>query len=100
MKTVCGTWAYCAPEVIRRKNYTYLVDNWTLGILMYIMLSGYHPFDMYGVAPEPELLSRIENIEYDYKDEVKNYHLLRIFHNTADLFFFFFCLNISKYFTN
>ncbi len=37
MRTVCGTWAYCAPEVIARKPYTQAVDNWTLGVLMFIL---------------------------------------------------------------
>jgi serine/threonine protein kinase len=37
MRTVCGTWAYCAPEVISRKPYTQAVDAWTLGVLMFIL---------------------------------------------------------------
>lgn len=70
MKTVCGTWAYCAPEVIKRTHYTHRVDNWTLGILLFVILAGYHPFDMYGDAPEAELMKRIERVEYDFDDEV------------------------------
>merc|ERR1712048_905852 len=70
MKTVCGTWAYCAPEVIRREPYTHLVDNWTIGILMFVILAGYHPFDMYGDATESELLKSIDQIRYDFNDEV------------------------------
>jgi len=70
MRTVCGTWAYCAPEVIKRESYTYLVDNWTIGILMFVILAGYHPFDMYGDAPEAELMKRIEAIKYDFDDDV------------------------------
>lgn len=70
MKTVCGTWAYCAPEVIRKKYYDQTVDNWTLGVLMYVILCGYHPFDMYGDSPEADLMKRIEKVEYDFDDEV------------------------------
>lgn len=70
MKTVCGTWAYCAPEVIRREKYTNAVDNWTIGILMFVILAGYHPFDIYGDATEAELLKRIEEVQYDFDDEV------------------------------
>lgn len=70
MKTICGTWAYCAPEVISNKDYTRAVDCWTMGVLMYILLSGYHPFDVYGDLPEPQLLTKIINVQYDFDDPV------------------------------
>jgi hypothetical protein len=70
MKTVCGTWAYCAPEVIEARPYTSAVDNWTLGVLMYILVSGYHPFDPYGNAAEAVLLRSIVNCNYDFGDAV------------------------------
>lgn len=70
MRTVCGTWAYASPEVIQRKPYDERVDNWTLGVLMYILLSGYHPFDVYGEMPEPELLQKIVTCSYDFDDPV------------------------------
>jgi hypothetical protein len=60
----------CAPEVIKRKPYDSSVDNWTLGVLMYILLSGYHPFDVYGEMPEPELLQKIITCSYDFDDPV------------------------------
>lgn len=60
----------CAPEVIKRKPYDSTVDNWTLGVLMYILLSGYHPFDVYGEMPEPELLQKIITCSYDFDDPV------------------------------
>ena len=37
---------------------------------MYILLSGYHPFDVYGELPEPELLQRIIAVKYDFEDAV------------------------------
>jgi serine/threonine protein kinase len=70
MRTVCGTWAYCAPEVISHQSYTSRVDNWTLGVLMFILLCGYHPFDCYGDLPEPELLDKIMRVEYEFDDPV------------------------------
>lgn len=60
----------CAPEVIQRKPYNNTVDNWTLGVLMYILLSGYHPFDVFGDCAEPELLQKIITCSYDFDDPV------------------------------
>ena len=36
---ICGSASYMAPEVIKG-DYDYLCDNWSLGILMYVLLSG------------------------------------------------------------
>lgn len=70
MKTVCGTWAYCAPEVLEKNDYQKCVDCWTLGVLMYILLSGYHPFDVYGDLNERDLMQKIKQCEYDFDDPV------------------------------
>lgn len=70
MRTLCGTFAYSAREVILRKPYGIKVDNWSLGVLMYILLGGYHPFDPYGDLEEPELLHRIVNGHFDFRDAV------------------------------
>ncbi|XP_065199532.1 cAMP-dependent protein kinase catalytic subunit 1-like [Planococcus citri] len=42
--TRCGTTEYLAPEVVLRKGYSYSVDWWTVGILMYEMTNGQPPF--------------------------------------------------------
>ncbi|XKL60928.1 hypothetical protein PGB90_007985 [Kerria lacca] len=43
-KTICGTPEYYAPEMLKHKDYSYSVDWWTLGILIYEMSYGKPPF--------------------------------------------------------
>jgi len=43
-KTVCGTPAFVAPEVLRQEMYGTQVDMWSLGTILYVMLCGYPPF--------------------------------------------------------
>jgi len=43
--TTCGTPDYFAPELIRSQAYTRAVDWWTLGILIFELMSGYPPFE-------------------------------------------------------
>ena len=45
VKEQCGTPAYIAPEVITGEGYTgFYIDHWSLGILLYAMLSANVPF--------------------------------------------------------
>ena len=43
--TAIGTPHYLAPEIILRKGYSFGVDWWSLGVLLFEMIYGYVPFE-------------------------------------------------------
>eukprot|EP01083_Nonionella_stella_P162497 533537_1 len=45
METTCGTPHYVAPEVITQNEYNFMCDLWSLGVILWIMLVGYQPFN-------------------------------------------------------
>jgi len=40
-----GTLSYVAPEVLLQKQYSKNVDIWSMGIIIYVLMSGMLPFD-------------------------------------------------------
>ncbi len=54
---VCGTWAYAAPEMAEANSggYDCKFDTWSFGVILFVVLCGYHPFDPEGGLPVPEV---------------------------------------------
>jgi serine/threonine protein kinase len=40
LTTLCGTPEYVAPEILENKAYDFSVDFWSLGVIIYLLLSG------------------------------------------------------------
>jgi len=58
-----GTPDYMAPEVLKGHPYDSKVDLWSLGVVVYIMLSGFPPFEG---ENEAQVLVNIMNIKYNF----------------------------------
>ncbi|GLE09805.1 hypothetical protein PINS_up021661 [Pythium insidiosum] len=64
-----GTIAYWAPEIIRREPQDFGVDMWAFGVLVYITLTGVHPFDPRGDRSDAEIISEIAKGRFDVSNE-------------------------------
>jgi serine/threonine protein kinase len=65
MMTTCGTPGYCAPEILMFKPYDHRCDFWSLGVVMFVMLSGMPPFFH---KDKFRLFELIKNASYTFDD--------------------------------
>ncbi len=60
-RTDAGTTAYWPPEAFKPNHDTNpAIDMWSLGVILYIMLTGLHPFDLSGVSTDDEIENKIK----------------------------------------
>jgi len=66
MEAQLGTIEYAAPEIILNKAYDKSVDLWSLGCVLYVILSGRLPFTG---NDDPDTADRIARCKYDFPGE-------------------------------
>ncbi len=59
-----------APELCLKHAYDYTVDVWAMGVVMYCILAGFHPFDPTRSGSRPEVLERITTGQFDFEHPV------------------------------
>lgn len=64
--TICGTPGYVAPEILLENDYNKPVDMWSVGVIAYVLLSGYQPFAAENFA---KLFELIKAAKYDFEGD-------------------------------
>jgi len=60
---IAGTPYYMAPEMVSKKPYSYPADVWSMGVICFILLGGYPPFQGDNMG---KLLTRIKKADYAF----------------------------------
>ena len=66
LKLPCGTISYVAPEVLSQKGYGIEADNWSIGVIMYLVIRGKLPFNS---EDKDEIIKEILNNKIDWKND-------------------------------
>ncbi|CAK88959.1 unnamed protein product (macronuclear) [Paramecium tetraurelia] len=64
-RTFCGTLDYMAPEMLTNQPYSFSLDIWCLGILLYELIHGYAPFKGRTENEKCNNIVKMAPIEYD-----------------------------------
>lgn len=70
-----GTTGYWPPERFERAPLTPAVDTWAVGVILYIMLTGAHPFDLNCDRSDQEVAAAIQEDPQPPLDDVYVGHL-------------------------
>ena len=68
-RDLVGTHAYMAPEIVTSRLYSPASDVWVLGVLAYILVGGYHPFND-DPSNVPALLQAIASCRFEFHEDV------------------------------
>ena len=65
LNTPCGSPIYVAPEIINSQPQTEKLDVWSLGVLLYVLVTGASPWDDgTGQLPLPQQFAKIKKGDY------------------------------------
>jgi len=67
MTTCCGSPSYVAPEVLQQGTYNDVCDIWSIGVILYVLLSGYLPFY---AETQDELFDKILSGQFSFRNKV------------------------------
>lgn len=68
LSTICGTTVYMAPELLTGQKYSgFVIDIWSIGVILYTMLNGMLPFDD---DDEMKIQHKVINTEPMFYDHV------------------------------
>jgi serine/threonine protein kinase len=66
LTTLCGSKHYVAPELLKNHPYDESADMWSVGVIIYFLLSGYLPFNTKDVKDLYQLI-RLGKFSFDSK---------------------------------
>lgn len=69
MKEIHGTSYYIAPEILNKTGYDERCDVWSIGVILYILLTGKPPFDGDG---DEEITEQVKVGNVNFNDQIWN----------------------------